>query len=152
MCLDGPAFSVYERMSARERDSFYVLKERLRSAFGMTAYDAFAAFGSRILQAGEVPDTFAVEISRLGQRCGITDDTAFACKFISGLPSAVRTPIMLQMGLQPKLNSAVEAARILLAEPSNRCIADGFVSQSLAQLTLLSLQHIAGRWCAIGAG
>lgn len=130
-CLEGAAFAVYQRMSAAERADFSVIKTRLLAAFGMTPYDAFSLFQERRLSGDECAEVFAIDIARLGKHCGITDDTALACKFVSGLPIDVRKEVMLRMGRKPTLSAAVEASQVLLGgiTKDNVETNDGFVGQ-----------------------
>ncbi len=97
----------------------------------MTAYNAYSAFTNRILQPNKGADSFMVEITQLGQRCGITNDIALACKFVSRLPINIRTPIMLQIGFTPSLVDAVSSAQILLSRSCNRNSEYGFVSRQV---------------------
>lgn len=127
VCLDGAAFAVYEHMSAADREDFSLIRTALTRAFGMSEYDAFAAFSERQLQAGESTDVYAVAITRLGRLCAITEDTALACKFISGLPVSMRNEVMVKLGRGPTLADATEAAQLLVS--SSRHTKEGFVGQ-----------------------
>ena len=97
----------------------------------MTPYDAFSLFQERRLSGDECAEVFAIDIARLGKHCGITDDTALACKFVSGLPIDVRKEVMLRMGRKPMLSAAVEASQVLLGgiTKDNVETNDGFVGQ-----------------------
>jgi hypothetical protein len=128
VCLDGAAFAVYEHLSSKDRADFAAIRVALTRAFGMSEYDAFAAFSERKLQVGESTDVFAIAITRLGRQCAITEDTALACKFVSGLPLAMRKEVMVKMGRRPTLADATAIAQLLLSD-SRRTI-DGFIGHT----------------------
>ena len=141
VCLDGAAFAVYERMSAAHRDDFSQIRMELTRAFGLSVYDAFAAFSDLRLQAGESVEVYAIAVARLGRQCGITDDTALACKFVSGLPMDVCEKVKLSIGRTPRLKDATEAAQVLLA--NTRLAVDGFAGKAVRST---SASDSGGRW------
>ena len=129
VCLDGAAFAVYEQMVTADRNDFTRIREELTRAFGLTAYDAFVAFSNRRLQAGESVEVYATAITRLGRQCAISDDTALACKFLSGLPSEICEKVRLSLERVPKLGDAIKAAQVLL--PNAHRASNGFVGRAI---------------------
>ena len=129
VCLDGAAFAVYEQIDTEHRKDFTCLRDALIRAFGLSVYDAFGAFSDRRLQVGESVEVYAIAIKRLGRQCGITNDTALACKFVSGLPMDVCEKVKLSVGRAPTLDDAITAAQVLLT--NTRKMIDGLSSETV---------------------
>ena len=67
----APRFAVYEHMGVEDRNEFALIRNELSRAFGLSAYDAFAAFSERRWQVGESVEVYAIAVTRLGRQCAI---------------------------------------------------------------------------------
>ena len=115
--LEGPAFAVFDQMSARSKESGEAIEATLIAAFAQDKFGAYDLVRARMWSEGEPVDVFLSDIRRLADLAGIVSEQMVRCAFICGLPRDVSNQLRAAERInQEGLDVVVAQARILMSE------------------------------------
>lgn len=117
--LEGPAFAVFDQLSATDQKDADIIEQTLLSAFALNQFSAFDVLRGRCLAHGESVDVYLADVRRLAGLAKIDSEEFIRCAFVTGLPRDVS----LQMRAAVRIGtmsvaSMAEQARILVGERS----------------------------------
>lgn len=116
MFLEGPAFAVYNELSAEDKGNGDAIKNALICAFATNPFLAYEEFVRRTWR-DEPVDVYMTDLRRLARLAGVTSDALLMKAFIVGLPSVVSRELRAQPKVETMpLSTIMERARALMAE------------------------------------
>ena len=122
--VEGDAFLVLMKMAAADRKDPAKVKEKMTSAFAVTASMAYSLFTSRKLRTDESVDTYVADLQRLLETAGhrVADaekDRVLLEQFISGLSLEYARQVRMALaGKTPTLSQCMGIVRALQATES----------------------------------
>ena len=115
--LKGGAFSVYQQLGAKQKQSYNDIKRALLSAFALDKFRAYDLFVERKLKSGEAVDVYLADLRRLASLFGGLSDEALGCAFIAGLPQGARQVMRSGASIEAmSLEELLNRARALLVD------------------------------------
>lgn len=115
--LAGPAFAVYQQLSAEVKADYEKLKSELSTAFSIDAFSSYEQLKGRTLMEGESVDVYLADLRRLVCLMGQKNaDSLLKCAFVSGLPADVAMSLKSSVNVSRlELPEIVSKARAMLA-------------------------------------
>ena len=130
--LSGPAFAVYQQLTAEVKKDYDKLKKELTTAFGTNPFASYEQLRSRVLSEGESVDVYLADLRRLvdliGQKAA---DPLLRCAFVAGLPADIAIQLKSTVDVESmNLAELVSKARAMLA---SKCGSVSYVCAGVRQ-------------------
>ena len=121
--LEAEAFSVYNQLSAEDKDDENKIEQALLSAFACDLYKAYDSLRQRCLKDGESVDAFVADLRRLARMAKVEHDQVIQSAFVCGLPYDVSNTLRSSSGIATMdLSTIVSQARILMGNRSQSAV------------------------------
>ena len=132
LSLEGSAFAVFSEMNDKDKSDPAAVKEALKNAFALNAFQAYEQLMSRKWN-NEPVDVYLSELRRLAKLAQVESDSLLRRAFVVGLPAVVSRDLKALAKVDGmSLSSLVERARAIMAESH---LADEFVAVSTQRRT-----------------
>jgi hypothetical protein len=119
--LSGGAFSVYEGLDDKVKQSYNLLKASLTKSFSFNPFRAYEEFAARRHRLYESVDVYLSDLRKLANLidCNEKNEEWIKCAFVNGLSEETRQQLIAACELQKmSLEDVVERARMLVSSSS----------------------------------
>ena len=117
--LYGGAFTVYQQLSAEEKQNYERIKAALHKAFAIDPATAWEQFEARTLHPGETVYVYLAELTKLTVLFSGLPERALAYKFLVGLPTGAKQLLQASSSIASlSLNDLVDQARTVMKDNS----------------------------------
>ena len=114
--LSGGVFTVYQHLSAEEKQNYERIKAALYKAFAIDPATVWEQFEARTLHPGETVDVYLAELTVL---FGGLPERALAYKFLVGIPTRAKQLLRVSSSIASlSLNDLVDRARTVMKDNS----------------------------------